>query len=254
MTPYLERFQDAADVAAYDEAEYRSDSYSSFIWELQKPVLREIIERQRVLSGEIRLLDFACGTGRIISFVENLVAASDGVDLSPAMLSRAAERCRKSDLFAGDIVEDSSLANHRYDVITAFRFLLNVEGPIQRAALRALRSRIAENGILILNMHGNAFSLRHFAIAFRRWREARRHKAGAKEIMLAEMTKHEVTQLLRGAGFEVKEIVGFGIVPRFFYRTPLVSMAKWIDRALVAKSFCRSIAIDLMFICTPSKS
>jgi SAM-dependent methyltransferase len=254
VTPYLERFQSAADVAAYDEAEYGSDSYSSFIWELQKPVLRDIIEHRRTATGEIRLLDFACGTGRILSFVEDLVEDSEGVDLSSSMIERAAGRCRKSRLIVGDIAADSSIARRRYEVITAFRFLLNAEDSVRLAVLRALRSRIdEEHGILIANIHGNSFSLRHLALKYRRWKLARIDSNKGNDVMLAEMTMSEIVDLLRKAGFEVAQTVGFGVMPKFLYRTPAKRLEKWIDRIFSARSFTTAFSIDLMFVCTPVK-
>lgn len=127
MIRYQERFERRATVDSYEEEEYAPGSYASFIWELQQPVLRSMLARQRETCGRVRLLNFACGTGRILSFAESQVDQSDGVDRSAAMLERAARKCRTSRLLLGDIVTDPGLANERYDVITAFRFLLNAE-------------------------------------------------------------------------------------------------------------------------------
>ena len=255
MPKYLERFQHTADVQAYDETEYGGDSYSSFIWQLQRPILREVIEERRATVGKLRLLDFACGTGRILSFVEDLVDTSDGIDRSQPMLERATVRCQRSRLIAGDIVEDRTIASGPYEIITAFRFLLNAEDSVRVAVLQALRARIdEERGILIANVHGNAFSSRHLALKYRRWQATRRHASAEDDSMLAEMRKAEIVRLLRAGGFDLVRIVGFGVVPQFLHRTPAKSLARWVDHALVAKSFAMPFSIDLMFVCTPSKS
>lgn len=255
MPQYLERFQQPSDVVAYDESEYGRGSYSSFIWKLQQPVLRSIIEEQRARIGKIRLLDFACGTGRILSFVEDLVEQSDGVDLSLPMIERAAARCQKSRLIVGDIVADSSIARGRYEIITTFRFLLNAENSVRLAVLRALRARIdSEHGILIANVHGHSLSSRHLALKYRRWQSARSEPSAENDPMLAEMEKAEIIELFRAGGFEEVRILGFGVLPQFLYRTPAKFLAKWIDRALAARSFATPFSIDLMCVCTPAKS
>ena len=48
MTPtthYADRFQARDDVTSYEFTEYAPGSYSSRMWELQRPVLRGILER-----------------------------------------------------------------------------------------------------------------------------------------------------------------------------------------------------------------
>lgn len=248
---YEERFQTDADVERYESAEYGRESYPSFIWELQKPILRRLIARQE-RTPQIRLLDFACGTGRILSFVEKLVDQADGVDISPSMLQRATGRCTKSRLYAGDIVADRDLANHRYDIVTAFRFLLNADISVRKAALQALRGRIdEEHGVLIANVHGNAFSLRHLPILYRKWRLRRSSSAADQEVMIAEMGLAEIDHLFRDCGFHIAEQFGFGITPQFVHRTPARAVARWIDRHLAAREIAKNVSIDLLFVCRP---
>ena len=251
MRPYRERFSAAAEAESYDAEQYAHSSHSSFLWELQQPVVRALLERQRALRGELRLLDFACGTGRILSFVENFAGESDGVDISPAMLERAAQRCARSRLLAGDIVEDQSLAPGPYDVITTFRFLLNAEPGVRRDVLDALRVRLAPDGLLIANVHGNATSLRHISLVYRRW-ESRRRPAAEADLMLAEMSPRAARELFASAGFEVVEQIGFGILPHLAHRSFLRPLARAVDRQLSALRPLRDVSVDLLFVCRPS--
>src|ERR1035437_4261291 len=184
-TSYANRFQARDDVVSYDLKEYGADSYSSRIWELQRPLLAEILlQHQAAVRHSLTLLDFACGTGRVLASLEPNVVAADGIDISPEMVAVARTKCTKARLQVGDILTQPELLQNNYDVITAFRFLLNVEPEIRRRALRRLREVIrAPHGLLVVNVHGNARSLRHPAIVWRRWRE-RSHKTDA---MLNEM-------------------------------------------------------------------
>jgi SAM-dependent methyltransferase len=247
-TSYAQRFQAEDAVAAYDLKEYGAGSYASHIWECQRPVLAEILRKfQAEAHRPLALLDFACGTGRVISFLETRVAAADGIDISPAMIELARTKCAASRLFVGDILAQPELIQKKYDVITTFRFLLNVEPEIRRRALRRLREIIQADGCLILNVHGNSRSLRHPAILWRRWREWAR-PTGA---MLNEMAPAEIRQLLRESGFQVVRQFGFGMLPPTLYRTSLRGLAAAVDKTLTGKNWCRDWSIDLMFVCRP---
>ena len=71
---YSNRFQQPDAVAAYEADEYATDSYASRIWQLERPVLERILEKFRQMnSGPLRLLDFACGIGRVLAALEPLV-------------------------------------------------------------------------------------------------------------------------------------------------------------------------------------
>ena len=107
----------------------------------------------------VRLLDFACGSGRILSFVEGLVSTAEGVDISTGMAEVAQQRCTSATIRVGNILEDPGLLQPPYDIITCFRFLLNVENSIRRSSLRRLREVIrTPGGLLLINIHGNSRS------------------------------------------------------------------------------------------------
>ena len=135
-----------------------------------------------------------------------------------------------------------------FDVITAFRFLLNVEPEVRRCVLEKLREvHRAPDGLLIVNVHGNSRSLRHPAIVWRRRRE-RAEKTGA---MLNEMSPTETKQLLADCGFRIVRQFGFGMLPPTFYRTPLRSAAAAADGALAGENGWKNYSIDLLFVCRP---
>jgi SAM-dependent methyltransferase len=248
-TGYAQRFQAPAEVNAYDLIEYRADSYASRIWELQRPVLVEWLQRQQAtVKRPLALLDFACGTGRVLACLEPLVATAEGVDISPEMLAVARRKCPRAQLRVADILAEPTALGGPYDVITAFRFLLNAEPEVRRRVLGRLRQVIRQpDGLLLVNVHGNSHSLRHPAILWRRWREAAR----ASGAMLNEMSPGETRTLLREVGFEVVQQRGFGLVPPTLYRTPARGLARAVDKSLAARSWGMHWGIDLMFACRP---
>jgi ubiquinone/menaquinone biosynthesis C-methylase UbiE len=248
-TSYLNRFQDQAAVAAYESKEYGAASYSSYVWQWQRPVVEQIIKtHQPGRNTPARLLDFACGTGRVLACVESLVDTAEGVDISENMVVLARSKCRRAQLKVGDILSQPELLQQGYDFITAFRFLLNVEPAMRRAALLKLRGVISQpDGLLVVNVHGNSRSLRHPAILWRRWRE----RSQPTDAMLNEMSPDEARTLLRECGFQVVRQFGFGILPPTLYRTPLRGLAARVDTLFAGDNPWRDCSIDMLFVCRP---
>jgi len=249
VTSYSTRFQNQTDVEAYEHGEYGPASYSSQVWQWQRPVVEQIIRDFRQNRPQpVRLLDFACGTGRVLSSIESLADFVEGVDISENMVKLARTKCLKAKLSVGDILSQPKLLTGQYDIITAFRFLLNVEPIIRERVLRKLREVIlAPGGLLMLNVHGNSRSLRHPAIVWRRWRE-RSHPSNA---MLNEMSPHETQALLNASGFRIVRQFGFGMLPPTLYRTPLRKTAAAADRLFAGENLWRNVSIDMMFVCEP---
>ncbi len=248
-TSYFNRFQDEAAVAAYESKEYGTASYSSLVWQWQRPVLEQIIkDHQRQKNAPLRLLDFACGTGRVLACVEPLVDSAEGVDISENMVALARAKCRKAQLKVGDILSQPELLQPGYDLITAFRFLLNVEPAVRQAVLRKLRTVSRQpDSLLVVNVHGNSRSLRHPAIVWRRWRE----HSQPTDAMLNEMSPAGAKSLLHECGFQVVKQFGFGLLPPTLYRTPLRGPAAEVDKFFAGDNPLRNSAIDMMFVCQP---
>ncbi len=145
ITSYAERFQQQADVAAYEAAEYGVTSYATAIWQLQRPLLENLVKDFRAAQvGPVRLLDFACGTGRVLSALAPLVDSADGVDISENMVAVARGKCPKARLLVGDMLARPELLQPTYDLITCFRFVLNAEprpAPARAAAAAAGAAR-----------------------------------------------------------------------------------------------------------------
>ena len=246
---YANRFQQPDAVAAYEADEYAADSYASRIWQLERPVLEQILKKlRRENPGPLRLLDFACGTGRVLAVLEPLVDEAEGIDISGNMVAVAQAKCPKAWLRVGDILARPDLLGKNYDVISRYRFLLNAEPEMRRRVLCQLRTVVREpGGLLLVNIHGNSRSLRHPAILWRRWRE----RTEQKNTMLNEMSPAEARQLLAACGFEIVHQFGFGIMPPTLYRTPLRRIAHAVDKMFAGENGWSSCSIDMLFVCRP---
>jgi len=253
---YNGRFTAAPDAQHYENTEYAPESYSSWIWELQRPYVQREVSALRQDRSQIRLLDFACGTGRVLSFVENFADESIGLDISPEMLSLAAKKCRRSALVEGNLVENPALIDGPFDVVTMFRFILNAGPELSSTILRILHPLLlAHRGRLICNVHGNSLSLRRFALAAHRSTHSSQSKQPEEPPpMLEQMSPRQMQELFRKTGYRVLSAYGFGLFPRMCYRSAGSSIFKTCDRITAGNVWLKWISTDLLFVCEPVSS
>ncbi len=206
---YQGHFQQEQSAEAYDLDQYAPDSYWDVLWQIERNFLDSVVHRLREKKAVVRYLDFACGTGRVLAHLEQLCDESLGVDVSEAMLARARVRVRKASLVCGDITVQGAPVEGRYDLITAFRFLLNAGPELRRAAVGALAARLRDpESRLVVNCHGNSASYKAVLMPFRALRS--RITGRPTENL---MWPSDVRRLLRTAGLEILETYGVGILP-----------------------------------------
>jgi SAM-dependent methyltransferase len=246
---YSERFQQQDAVESYEAKEYAAGGYSARIWQLQRPAVEKFMADLRsAQNGKLRLLDFACGTGRVLACVEEFADTADGIDISEKMVAVARTKCRRAQLQVGDVLVQPELLQKNYDVITCFRLLLNLEPELRAKILQQLRRAIREpDGRLLINVHGNSHSLRHPAIVWRR----RRERAKKSDVMSNEMSPAETEKLLWENGFRIVRKIGFGILPPGFYRTPLRRAAFAADKFFAGENAWSRWSVDILFVCAP---
>lgn len=240
MDDYAARFRKPDDVDKYVSC-YESSTRDRFTWELQQPFLGRVVDDLRRERGQVRLLDFACGTGRILSFLEERVDEADGLDLSPEMASRARTACTRASVYVGHLGADGAPAaiDRDYDLATAFRFFLNVTDQVRKEVLGRLHDLLAvRRGLLVLNNHGNVMSARHLAI---------RAKHDSAE-MRNELGDRELRRLLSRAGFRVREVYGFGVVPDLVHRTRWREPAQRLEGALAQRQWLTPVTIDRIYV------
>jgi hypothetical protein len=174
--------------------------------------------------------------------LHGLVRAAHGYDPSPAMLDRA----RDSGLFAqwheipasGPTPEPATVDGPA--VVTVFRLLLNVSDEVRHRAL-AFAARVLSDagaGLLIVENHGNAASLRRL--------RARRH---AGDPWFAELSHHQVAELLAAHGFTVIDRHGCALLPRGAYRRRFLRpVARRLDDLLCRTSWFSRWATDVLYV------
>lgn len=221
---YTQVFRDAEAVEKYETVTYAPDSYASRINERQRDYLRTLVHREFGTTAPVQH-DFACGTGRAIRTLHGLVSAAHGYDTSAEMMAKAAEVGSVAawhQVPADGPVPEPVRAGFPA-IVTIFRLLLNVDDRIRDRALafaaKALPTRDA--GILVVENHGNAGSVRHL--------RARRHDG---ERWFAELSHEEVGRLLSRHGFEVVERRGFSMLTPSLHDNPVARLADAAARRL----------------------
>jgi SAM-dependent methyltransferase len=240
-TDYSDVFQDPTAVQKYADVVYAPDTYASAISARQRAWLRRLVLAQFRHRRPVQH-DFGCGTGRAVRLLSGLVRSAHGYDSSPAML----ERARDSGLVAqwhtipesGD--EPEPVATGGPCLVTVFRVLLNApEETRDRAVGFATKVLpLSDSGLLVVENHGNASSLRHLA---------RRRHAG--DPWFNELSHAEVTGLLTRHGFSVIARRGFALFPPGAYRRAwLRPVARRLDDILCRSSLFSRFATDVLYV------
>jgi len=226
--------------ARYEYGVYRPGSYDDSIWQIEKNILKKELKRLRQAHSRIEYLDFACGSGRVLAYLENEVEKAIGIDISPSMLDIAKIKAPRAELFEADITKNDILRGKSFDLITAFRFYLNAEPPLRDAASALLKEKLrTEESLFIFNVHGNTMSARFFTHMWLRWR--------GRTLNMA--TSWAVRKFLRCHGFMLVRWYGVGVLPKICYRIIPSRVALFLDHLFIFVPLSRYIAQDLIFVC-----
>lgn len=104
-------------------------------------LLRQAVEEVMGSGGGWAVLDAGCGTGLVGEVLRPLAVRLDGIDLSPRMIDKAADRGLYDDLRVGDLVTELQGRPQHYDLIAAgdvFVYLGDLTVPLHMTA-RALK-------------------------------------------------------------------------------------------------------------------
>ena len=130
------------------------------VWKLEKKIFDRILSHY-FKGNEIHHFDFACGTGRILSYFESHTRKSVGCDVSPSMLDVARENNKSAKIIEADLTQCDVLDDNKFNLITAFRFFPNAEEKLRKEAMQVLSRHLDDNGYLIFNNHKNTGSTRN---------------------------------------------------------------------------------------------
>lgn len=208
---YRVRFLSPAEAITYDENEYSPKGYPALLWQLEQDILRGVVDELRAVTTNINYLDFACGTGRVVSFMEALTDQTTGIEISDAMLQLAEQKVRSAKLVKADITVSADDLSGPFDLITAFRFVLNAEPDLRRAVLRRLAGLLRDDrSALVFNNHINLWS---YKVAT--WPKQRLGPASRRGPYLPNfLTDRAVRRLARECGLTVETVYGIGYLSR----------------------------------------
>jgi SAM-dependent methyltransferase len=245
---YSEKFREATAAAEY-EGFYIAGTADHAIWTHERKILTDLLARHRKKWPACDYLDFACGTGRVIEFMERRVTTSRGIDISPEMLRLAAPKLQRSELICSDITK-SDAPEGKYDLITAFRFFLNAEPSLRVAVIKALAARLKNSeSILVLTNHGNPFSYKGALWPIHRTRQFLFGPQPFGNYLTHKQIKHLVDE----SGLHMIERFGCGIIsPRLFKVAP--SMADSIERRFGCGKLARAIGVDQIYVVNKTSS
>ncbi len=167
-----------------------------------------------------RYLDFACGTGQILSHMENKAQSSYGMDLRQSMMEGAKGKCPKSHFLLGDITKDEFQGVEPFHLITAFRYFGKAQDGMRRTVLSKLNDYLVDGGYFIFNNHRNPWS------AIRIYKRLGKFLDTYSDLSYLKIKKH-----LKNANFRIVRTYGIGwwlLSPRM--NTNAVCNSKWVQR------------------------
>jgi len=233
---YSKKFQNQNEAQHYEKGVYAPGSYYDLMWEMEKEFLKERINVIKKGQKKIEYLDFACGTGRVISYVEKFVDISVGVDIAKEMLKIAGKKLKKSKLVQRDIIENPLTG--KYDLITSFRFFLNAEPKLRHRILDSLVKNMKPTTSFIFSIHGNTFSLRFIVFWLSRLFSNK----------LSQMSFYDVKEMLSDHNLEIVNYTSVGFLPKFLYKVkPLRRFLYKADRFLHTLKMCKPFSQILIF-------
>lgn len=242
---YRKRFDDAAEALGYDSIEYSAGSYPALLWALEKDFLRTVVADARQVVEKINYLDFACGSGRVLSFMEPMVDHATGVEVAKPMLDLAAKKVKDSTLIQADITADAEALRDKFDLITTFRFVLNAEPDLRRSALKRLAELLRdERSVLVFNNHINLWSYKLPTWPVQRMTPPSRLPPCSGNFL----TTRSIRRLTAECGLRVERVYGCGFLSRRALRFIPYDKLEKMERRLAHVHLLQPLGVDQIYI------
>ncbi|MDC1033387.1 class I SAM-dependent methyltransferase [Candidatus Pelagibacter sp.] len=127
------------------------------IWNIEQKILDKFMFNIK----DPDYLDFAGGTGRIITYLQNKCKKKYLIDASEKMITHAKKTLPDVNFINSDFNKIENF-NEKFDLITAFRFFPNAEPHLRNEAMSFISKCLKNNGFLIFNNHKNFWSFPFF--------------------------------------------------------------------------------------------
>jgi SAM-dependent methyltransferase len=226
------------------DASFENLPYRKMVWGWEKEVLGGAIRRIRQEKPQIRYLDFACGTGRILNFLEVYVDEAVGLDISPSMLEVAARNVKNAKLIRGDATREEILEQSSVDLVTAFRFFLNAQPTLREEALRAIYRILKDEGYLIFNIHMSKGSVLERILRVYYGIRKRRDK------QVKAVSIEEIRSLLERMNFRIIGLHHYGVLPVYYEgQRSLIGVIDAFEQALARIPLFKSYSRYVIYIC-----
>ncbi len=243
---YRSEFGDEDLAKNYDAAEYGPNSWSTLLWGLEQKSLTQLLADPAFVPRRGRYLDFACGTGRVTSFIAPHFEQTVGVDISEAMLAQARPRVPAGTFTQGDVIADPSVAGGDFDLVTSFRFVLNADPSDRPPALRWLRSQLRDGSSrAIVNNHSNLWTHKAITHAARQLRNRGRKTTGNV------LSHKQMASLVQDAGFRIESVHGMGLMGGQALRLiPFAPMSR-LQESLRETPLLEKLGEDQLYVLAP---
>lgn len=243
-TTYREQFAQTGKAAEY-EANYRKPTYDTLLWEIEQEQVRGVIERLRRTHARLDYLDFAAGTGRVIAFVEPLVETARGIEISESMAAIARQKLQRGEVVVRDITAEDAEIEGTYDLITAFRFILNAEPTLRARAMKALAARLRdETSLIVFNNHGALCSHKALLWPFHAIKRMGRGYLSEGNYL----SDAAVRRIAREAGLEIIDRFGCGLLSNKMLRFSRFERLLARERGLAARPFWSRFGVNQMYV------
>lgn len=236
---YVDSHKEEGKGAAYDE-HYSTNQWRRFLWSREQIAMTSFLTTY-FKNREINLLDFACGTCRITSFLEDRVTTAVGVDTSKSMLDIAKQKLKRTELIQADITKNNVLKGRKFNLITAFRFFLNAEPELRREVLKALVPLLEEDGYFVFNNHRNRTS----PLVRLKYNQCHRRRNF--------MSMQEMNNMVQEVGLKIVRIYPIGFLPLYKIKLPQ-ALNNVIDSIATKFMFLQDFSESPIMVCKHSDS
>jgi len=230
----------------YDES-FAVLPYRRFIWEWEKETIKNAVLKSTEIKNPA-ILDFACGTGRILTELENYTKDLTGIDISDSMLEQASKKTTHARLLKVDITKnEGEFQPEQFDVITAFRFFLNAQSRLRKEVLEKFHLYLKSNGVVIFNVHANAT---HFGVMAAILILRLKNKFRQEKPIQNSLSIFKVKRLLKEHNFQIIEVHHRNILPVINEKTtfPIAKFAR-LENFCSKVGFLRYLSRNIIFVC-----